>query len=371
VSGVSHGFRARLFHPDFGNEAVEGRVFADHWKLWFEADGLAQEIPGDRLEADWEEHPGRICFRDSAIPDLRVFMLDETILAHPVLPQIEDLRGRMAAARQRRELSRRLRITAYFLGACVVLAIVMSWATAAMVRSIAARVPPEWERVIGEATLKAMEAEPAQDTYSNQIAQLTAMAEPLLQVLPADQRNVKFFIVEDPDPNAFALPGGFVVVNTGLLEIAGRPEEIQGVLAHELAHVTEKHLVRHLIAASGPLLIFGLFLHSDDGLLSLLSEGSGVAVFQGFSKEYEIEADEVGWKYLVAANLDPRGLADMFRKFQELEASEQELIELPQAFNSHPLLRKRIARLDAKWKKLARKDGFLVQTNALPKLETK
>ncbi|HLP77601.1 MAG TPA: M48 family metalloprotease, partial [Candidatus Paceibacterota bacterium] len=108
-------------------------------------------------------------------------------------------------------------------------------------------------------------------------------------------------------------------------------------------------------------------LHSNSGLMNVLAGGSGLVIFQGFSKEFETEADEVGWKYLVSANIDPRGMESMFRKFQTWDGARLNM-ELPQAFSSHPLLQKRISRLDGKWKKLKRKDGFLVQTNEVPKL---
>jgi predicted Zn-dependent protease len=95
-------------------------------------------------------------------------------------------------------------------------------------------------------------------------------------------------------------------------------------------------------------------------------------VFEGFSQEYETEADDVGWKYLVAANIDPRG---MIHTFEKLKAEEGDMDNLmPQAFASHPALDKRIARLQSKWKKLNRKVGFLElppvtwpkPTNSLP-----
>ena len=70
-------------------------------------------------------------------------------------------------------------------------------------------------------------------------------------------------------------------------------------------------------------MIFGIFLHSRSGLLNLLGEGSELMLTRGFSQEYETEADEVGWNYLVKANIDPRGMIGMFRKFKAEEAKEK------------------------------------------------
>jgi Zn-dependent protease with chaperone function len=368
VSTTSQGTRASLFHPNLGNEIVEGRIFPDRALFRFVSHSVVRDIPTDRLEAEWDAEGDRVCFRDSEDPELTIFT-DLSILEGPIVPVLQELKAEIEASKGRREFSRRMRLTLYFFLICGLIAWGISWATGFMVRSIVAKVPMEWEQAIGEGTIEALRAEVALNQHSNEVAQLTRLADPLLRVLPEPRAEISFFIVDDPEPNAFALPGGFVVVNSGLLELADRPEEIQGVLAHELAHVTEKHMLRKIVAASGPLLIFGFFLHSNDGLMNILMGGSGLMVFQGFSKEFETEADEVGWKYLVAANIDPRGMAEMFRKFKELEAAEKAGMQLPQAFNSHPQLDKRISRLEKKWRKLKRPEGlFLVQTNAVPKI---
>jgi predicted Zn-dependent protease len=98
--------------------------------------------------------------------------------------------------------------------------------------------------------------------------------------------------------------------------------------------------------------------------VNLLSAGAGVMVFEGFSQDMEQEADDVGWKYLVAARIDPQGMTDMFRKLQVYEMM-QETVKLPQAFNSHPRFEKRITRLQARGKNLRPKSGFLEFTNSM------
>lgn len=149
-----------------------------------------------------------------------------------------------------------------------------------------------------------------------------------------------------------------MIVYTGLLELVDRPEQLLGVIAHEAAHVTQKHGFRKALSAAGPFLIFGVFLGGGDGLLNMLSENSGLLIQQSFSQEYETEADAVGWQTLVNANIDPRGMTDLFLKLKGYELSRKFAAVRPQAFESHPALDKRIARLEAKWRKLPRKAGF-------------
>ena len=85
----------------------------------------------------------------------------------------------------------------------------------------------------------------------------------------------------------------------------------------------------------------------------------GYIVRQSFSQEYELEADSVGWEYLVKARIDPRGLGDMLKKLEEAHGGTGlEQVGLG-AFSSHPATAKRIRRLDAMWNKLQDKTGFI------------
>ena len=91
--------------------------------------------------------------------------------------------------------------------------------------------------------------------------------------------------------------------------------------------------------------------------MSAVAGGSAFLVQQSFSQEYEKEADDVGWEYLVKANIDPRGMIAVFERMRMTLAGQLDDFG-PKAFQSHPDLDKRIARLNAKWKKLPRKSGF-------------
>jgi predicted Zn-dependent protease len=93
-----------------------------------------------------------------------------------------------------------------------------------------------------------------------------------------------------------------------------------------------------------------------------MTEVSGELISQSFSRKHESEADDVGWDYLVAANVNPHGMIDMFKKLNEGEFPEPGALE---AFSSHPALQKRIRHLEERWEKLPGKTDFLVLTNSL------
>jgi predicted Zn-dependent protease len=195
-------------------------------------------------------------------------------------------------------------------------------------------------------------------------AKLDQAVLPLVNALPTNYGPFKFYIVQDRFPNAFALPGGHVIVNTALLDMADRPEEVCGVVAHEIAHVTQKHGIRKIISEAGPYLVFKLFMSDRSGVFGVLGSGSKLLVSQSFSQEYELEADSVGWDYLVQAHIDPRGMVDMFHKLKLMQDNlGAEALSLS-AFESHPQTEKRIRRLEAKWDRLKDKTDFVTLENS-------
>lgn len=351
MNANNQGFEASLFRPEFGNEVVHGKIFIDGQAVRFVAEGLSEEIPAHLVKVTLEKDGERVYFADPRRPELTIFTVDSSVLEHRATWNCEAIRSQVTQTLGRRELWRRLRITAYFVVGCVLAVMTASWVFGAMVRSIAQQVPAEWEQKFGDKEMAEVRKRFLFEDDSNRVAQIAAAAAPLIAVLPPKERNLKFYIVDTDMPNAFALPGGQVVVTKGLLDMVDRPEQLLGVLAHEMAHVTQKHHARKVITAAGPLLVFGVFLHSRNGLMNVLTIGSGLLVVQGFSKEYESEADAVGWDYLVKARIDPHGMIEMFEKFRSWEGARN-LVTLPEAFESHPALEKRIAVLERKEKKL-------------------
>jgi predicted Zn-dependent protease len=355
VNRTTHGFEASLFDPDLGSEPVGGRILISSLELLFQSEAASLNIPLATLEVEFEDAGKGIFFSDARRPDVKVFTLDQSILRHPAVRS----RPQVTAVVGRRELGRALRLTACFAVGCLLIVCLGSLAVSAMTSAIVARIPMEWEQKIGAREIDKLRQYGQLLDDSNAVAQLASLAAPLIQVLPANRRDLKFYIANDPEPNACALPGGYVVVNAGLFQLLDQSEEILGVLAHELAHQTRRHAMRHNVAAAGPLVIFGIFLHSNSRPGNVLALGSGLMVYQGFSQDYEMEADDTGWNYLVAANIDPRGMIRAFQKFEAFEQKPGKHAFAPQALQSHPATAKRLARLENKWNKLPRKSDFL------------
>ena len=360
MTEASLAFDGYVCHPSLGDEVVWGRIVFVGWRLRFESQTVTREIPLVKLRIERDPlAEGGIAFCDPDHPEWTIHTPDEEILARGPLLQQPHTRYQIQGLQSGGELKRRLKITGVFLAGFALVALLVSMLMGMMVRSLVARVPVEWEQELGD---KAMAEVKEQATFienSKLQTNLVQAVAPLLRAVPTNSLGFKFYLMDTPLPNAFALPGGHVVVTTSLLALAERPEEVAGVVAHELAHVTRKHGFRKIISSAGPYLLCRLFMRDNSGLLGVLAGGSQLLVSQSFSQEYELEADDVGWEYLVKARIDPRGLADMLKRLKA-EQEQMKLVQVaPQAFSSHPATDKRIRRLEAKWEKLKDKSGFI------------
>jgi predicted Zn-dependent protease len=288
---------------------------------------------------------------------LTITTSDMTVLEVASVPELARLKDAEIARLTRQEITRRVKMVLWFCAGCALVFWAVMAATGTMVRAIAANVPPEMEKQHGDALLDELKVrfEFVEDT--NAAVRIATLAQPLLRAVPGRQ-DWQFHVVMEDSPNAFAVPGGHIVITRGLLKLCQRPEELLGAVAHEMAHLTHKHAFRQQIASAGTLLVLQVFLKGRGGAVALAAGGSALLVHQSFSQEFEKEADDSGWAYLVAANIDPRGMTEMLRKLKASEAKTRgQGLVTPKAFSSHPDVDKRIARLEKK--KISRKSGFV------------
>lgn len=163
----------------------------------------------------------------------------------------------------------------------------------------------------------------------------------------ADQRGIRyhFYVVNSDVVNAFALPGGYVYLNRGLIERAGNMSEVAGVLAHEIGHVVERHGIERMARANnvglGANLAY-ILLGRQPGAIEQAAVGAGLqgAFIAPHSRAAEREADAVAIRYLVASGINPNGMVTMFEKLQRERRSSPNAVA--QWFSTHPLEEERI-----------------------------
>ncbi len=174
----------------------------------------------------------------------------------------------------------------------------------------------------------------------------------------SDNRNLawKFNVVDQSDINAFAVPGGYIYVNRGLVERAANMSELAGVIGHEIAHVTQRHSMKQMAkgqqasyGAMGLCIAFPSFCNSGAGNAAI--QYGGGALFAKFSRNDESEADAYGVTYVTRAGIDPRGMPAMFRTLLAERKSNPGGIS--SWFASHPMEEDRVASTEAEIAKIS------------------
>ena len=199
-------------------------------------------------------------------------------------------------------------------------------------------VPVEQERKLGElvfaqqkSRLKLIEGKP-----------LELVREIGAKLTKGSAYKYEFYVADDKVVNAYAMPGGFVVMHSGLMQLAGSAEEVAGVLAHEISHVEKRHSLKAMAKSLGLAATVSLVFGDLGGLASLGGDLLGLK----FSRDHEIEADAEGLKSLVGAGLGPSGMASFFRRM-----AAQEKLDLG-FLSTHPASEERFAAIDAAIKAL-------------------
>jgi len=188
------------------------------------------------------------------------------------------------------------------------------------------------------------------------------------------KQDFTFFMMADRQVNAFATVGGYVGVNAGLVLVAEREDEVAGVLGHEIAHVTQMHVLRSVERAqrdSVPILLAMLGAiaiaqsgssSSGDAAMAAMASAQGIAAQRqiNYTRSNESEADRIGIRTLARSGYDPEAMANMFERMQALERSNRggEKDRTPDYLRSHPVTTTRIAEAKERATRVEEQGGF-------------
>jgi Zn-dependent protease with chaperone function len=336
-------------------QAIPGRFRFTLGDLQFEHASGTLALSLSRLILD-QNSAGNLVFHD-ARTGWWVESADRRILNDMFLLRQTHLRAQAREVREQHESNRNFKYALMFL---IVFAVIFSagWLLVKGATNILVNhAPVAWEEKLTDKVIAEHPRIFVIDTNDTRFAMVTQLVARIADALSPTERRYQFraVLLDRPVVNAFALPGGRIFVFTGLLDRVHKPEELAGVLAHEMAHVTHRHGLRKLIAGGGPYYVLRLFVSDQQELLSAISAGSQLLVNQYYSRDVEREADTIGWHYLMAANIDPRGLADFF----QLQTEGEVATIIPEMFRSHPATDERMASLNRLWEKSERKSGFV------------
>jgi predicted Zn-dependent protease len=212
---------------------------------------------------------------------------------------------------------------------------------------------PAMERRIGESIMLEIRRDPAYLDDPEVASYLNRLGSRLAAQSTDARQEFELFALRDPTLNAFAMPGGYIGVHSGLILAAASESELASVLAHEISHVTQRHLAR-LINKSGQGQVTSLLAlavailaarSSPDLAMGAMMAGQGAAIQNqlNYSRDFEREADRIGLDLLERSGFDIRDMSTFFERLQKYSRLYENKNSAPGYLRTHPLTTERLA----------------------------
>jgi Zn-dependent protease with chaperone function len=285
------------------------------------------------LEFGWDSIDGTRAVQVQDADSLRVLSAQPLLAAAPQLLAVQ--------MRQRRKSVARLfgwTAIGVFVLLPILLLLVFFWQADRIATAAASRISIAQEVALGEQAFASMRSTLTLQESGPEPAAVRQLGERLSR---GSAYTYRLHVATTEVINAFALPGGIIVVNSGLIEATRRPEELAGVLAHEIQHVEQRHSLQAIVKELG---VRGLWLLvTGDAGSTLISSAALQLSSLKFSRDAEAQADAAGYDAMVASGIDPRGMIDFFAMM-----SQQNQAAPPPFLSTHPGSAQREAALEAK-----------------------
>jgi predicted Zn-dependent protease len=201
------------------------------------------------------------------------------------------------------------------------------------------RIPVEWEQKIGESAYKDFLSHQEVLREGPAVQAVEEMTQRLAAQIPDNPYKFEVTVVKSDVVNAFALPGGYVVVFTGLMKKAETGEEVAGVLGHELNHVLQRHGLERIVKSLGLMAVVSIVLGDQQGLIGLMKQVGVELLTLKFDRAQETEADVTGLRLVARARIDPKGMITFFQKLSEKDEGRLEWL------STHPMSQARAERI--------------------------
>jgi predicted Zn-dependent protease len=215
-------------------------------------------------------------------------------------------------------------------------------------------IDPAQEAQMGLKAFKQLKQQKPIVTSGKDAEMVRSVGKRIARVAPVANAEWEFVLFEDDTPNAFALPGGKVGINTGILDITKNEAGLATVMGHEVAHVVARHGAERASQTMG-LQVLGAIADAAlaqnapgarQGVMQAYGLGAQVGVLLPYSRVHELEADELGMLYMARAGYDPAEAIDFWQRFQAFNR-KQGSGKPPEFLSTHPLDDRRIAQLRA------------------------
>ena len=317
------------------------------------ADGQPESVPfssltvsaggldHDQLVVKWVGQKGERTLYLKNPDVIRAFR--ETVPDHLGLPLAQ-------VAEQVRQIRHRRRLVWSLVGGVILVTVVGLWfGSDLLVKLAVSRIPVEWEQKLGEPAYRDYLTHQEVMKEGPAVTALGEIMQRLTEQIPNNPYKFDVAVVKSDVVNAFALPGGYVVVFTGLMKKAESGEEVAGVLSHELNHVLQRHGLERILKSLGLLTVVAIVLGDQQGLVGMMKQLGVELLTLKFGREQETEADLTGLQLLQRAKIDPSGMIRFFERLSEKDQGRMEWL------STHPMSTARADRLKAELAALPKK----------------
>jgi Zn-dependent protease with chaperone function len=343
---LSDVFHVTVFGLDAPGVSRPGSVHLQPQGLFVQlADGEERVIPYQVLHPSLggteEEH---LILQFGEGPGMLLLYFERRDRSRLLAAAPPELRAQLASVEEAARRQDGWRVGAWAFGLLVTAGIaVLLWiGYLGLVDRAVTRIPREWERKIGASALEQALEGKTRVKDPTILAATRAVQARLEEAIPKAPYAFTVTIVEDPSMNAFALPGGQIVIYTGLLARAESPEEYAGVLAHEMQHVLARHGLTRVVRDLGLAVLAQLALGGAGDAWGLVLGQAPRLLSLQFSRAQEFEADAGGVKLLTAAKIRPDGLRTFFARLARKEGGMSNSLAF---LSTHPTSKARLDRL--------------------------
>lgn len=226
-------------------------------------------------------------------------------------------------------------------GSIIAVALGLWFGSDLLVEMAVSRIPVEWEQKLGEAAYRDFLSHQDVMKEGPAVKAVEEMTQRLAEQIPDSPYKFQVTVVKSDVVNAFALPGGYVVVFTGLMKKAESGEEVAGVLGHELNHVLQRHGMERIVKNLGVMTVVAIIVGDQQGLIGLMRQVSVELLTLKFDRAQETEADLTGLQLVYRAKIDPHGMITFFQRLSEKDEGRLEWL------STHPMSSARADRLKA------------------------
>jgi len=242
---------------------------------------------------------------------------------------------------------RRHRVSLTVLAAVAAVGIAVAlyaWGIPALATVVAARVPVSWEVALGNAVMEELAPPPRRCVDAARQAHIDAIVGTLARTQRDSRYPIRVTVVNQPIVNALAAPGGSIVVMRGLLERTESAEELAGVLAHEIQHVTHRHATKAILRQASAGVLMAALVGDVSAVVAFGIQSAKALGDLRYSRDAELEADRDGMRMLHAARVDPAGMVSFFQGLQREEGMRRGVARY---LSTHPAATDRVQALTA------------------------